>query len=84
MLALALPKLFEFEMYKCFVHRMGNPFIYPTLDWNFPGQSAIMVVIAAVSLIVVYIVVVAIGALRDFLSRNFAVRETLSISTETY
>lgn len=62
---------------------MGNPFIYPTLDWNNVGQTAIMAVIAAVSFIVVHLLVVALGTIRDSLSGNFAIRsKTIPISNE--
>ncbi|XP_026319578.1 protein rolling stone-like isoform X2 [Hyposmocoma kahamanoa] len=64
---------------------LGNHYIYPTLDWKLPGQTAIMAVVAAVSLIVVYLLVVALGAIRDALTGNFAMRsETMHVSTEPY
>ncbi|XP_041974869.1 protein rolling stone-like [Aricia agestis] len=48
---------------------LGNPWIYPMMDWANPGSTVIMVVVTAIGIVVVHLVVVGIAAARNALSR---------------
>ncbi|CAH2102244.1 unnamed protein product [Euphydryas editha] len=46
-----------------------NPYIYPVLNWNSPGESMITVVFAAVIIVVLHFVVAMISVARDAIGR---------------
>ncbi|CAH2102242.1 unnamed protein product [Euphydryas editha] len=46
-----------------------NPYIYPVLNWNSPGESMITVVFAAVIIVVLHFVVAMITVARDAIGR---------------
>ncbi|XP_053613813.1 protein rolling stone-like [Plodia interpunctella] len=58
---------------------MGNPWIYPNIDWRDPGPTSAMVVASAVMILIVHLVIVLISLARDWFSRRF-IRDTRTMS----
>lgn len=49
----------------------GNSFIYPVIDWSKPQPTAVVVALTALFLALMHLVVVAVAAARDAISRRF-------------
>ncbi|CAG9796422.1 unnamed protein product [Diatraea saccharalis] len=60
----------------------GNAFIYPVIDWSKPQQTAVVVTLTALFLALMHLVVVAVAATRDAISRRF--RNTTGIYNDGF